>query len=112
EARQRLTGTLVTLQNRLTPHALVSEAAQELREKATEIFDEGIAAAKARPGLVAAIVAMVLAYLFRGPILRTIGSMMESRRATRTDDRELTAKEISKAVSRPPTALRRKKDLG
>lgn len=110
-ARQRLTGTLLLLQNKLNPRVLAADAAEELREKALQIFDEGVAAAKARPGMAAGVVAMIVAYLFRGPIFNAICAAIKHMSETRVSDRELNAQAISKAALRAP-AVDRKKERG
>jgi hypothetical protein len=92
EARAKLTGTLSTLQRRLNPHALATETVDRLKERAITILDEGVTAAKARPGTTAAIVALILAYLFRGPILRLVMSFFETDDATGTTSGELRRK--------------------
>lgn len=102
QARQTLTATIVEIQQRLNPRNLMEDAGQELREKAVELFDQGIAQARARPGMVAAIAAAILAYLLRGPIFRMIWGLIARNGETEPDDDELTAQAISRAASRPP----------
>lgn len=85
-ARARLTGTLVELQNRLKPKALIEEALEDLREKADEIAADAIETVKQRPFTTAAIVLAVLAWVFRAPILSALGDLVDKVKATRTGD--------------------------
>ena len=84
QARDRLIGTLTELQQRLSPKVLMAEARDEFQEKASELLDEGIAFAKARPGMVAVVIAGVIAWLFRGPILRSLWSAISGLGGNRT----------------------------
>ena len=74
QARARLIGTLTEIQQRLSPKTLMAEAREEFQQKASEMIEEGIAFAKARPGLVSLAVAGLIAWLMRGPILRSLAS--------------------------------------
>jgi thioesterase domain-containing protein len=85
-ARARLTGTLIELQNRLKPKALIEEALEDLREKADEIANEAIETVKQRPFTTAAIVLAVLAWVFRAPILSAVSDLFERMKATRDGD--------------------------
>lgn len=84
QARHALTGTLIAIQQRLNPRVLMAEAADEAREKVAELIDEGIALARARPVATGAIIAAIVAWLLRGPILRAISDMIARRRGNRT----------------------------
>ena len=101
-ARETLTRTIVEIQHRLSPRVLMEEAGQELREKAVDLFDQGIAQARARPGVVAAIGAALLAYLLRGPIFRALWGLITQNGETEPDEQALTARAISRAAARPP----------
>lgn len=81
-ARTRLTGTLVELQTRLRPGALLEEAFEELREKTAEMADEAVSMVKERPGTAAGIVAAVLIYIFRGPLWDVLTDMFSRGEAT------------------------------
>lgn len=81
-ARAQLTGTLVELQGRLKPSALLEEAVEELREKADELTREGIALVKARPAATAGVVAAVLVYLFRGALWDALVAAFSRGKAT------------------------------
>lgn len=85
-ARARLTGTLIELQNRLKPKALIEEALEDLREKADEIAAEAIETVKKRPFTTAAIVLAVLAWVFRAPILSALGDLVDRMKTTRAGD--------------------------
>jgi ElaB/YqjD/DUF883 family membrane-anchored ribosome-binding protein len=75
-SRARLTGTLIELQNRLKPKALIEDALEDIREKADELAEQAIETVRRRPFASAAVVLAVLAWLFRAPILSAIGNML------------------------------------
>jgi ElaB/YqjD/DUF883 family membrane-anchored ribosome-binding protein len=71
-ARARLAGTLVDIQARLNPKALVREAFDELKEAAQEIAREGIDGLKRHPLTLAGVSAAVGVFLARGPLKHLI----------------------------------------
>jgi len=85
-ARARLTGTLIELQRRLKPKALIEDAMDDLREKADEIVNETIETVRRRPFTSAAIVVAVLAWVFRAPILSALSGLFDKVKATREAD--------------------------
>jgi len=87
-ARTRLTGTLVEIQNRLRPAALIDEALEDLREKADEMAHDAIEMVKARPLTAAGVVLAVLAYLFRGQLLDALGAVLDRAKATEVETHE------------------------
>lgn len=64
----RLTGTLVTLQERLKPGALIDEAVGELRIKASDLAQEGMEMVRTRPVAVVGFGVALAAYAFRGSL--------------------------------------------
>lgn len=101
QARSRLTGTLIGLQQRLKPSALLEEAVEELREKAEALAKEGIETIKARPVATAGAVAAVLVYLFRGPLWDAIVAAFSGTKAT-----DAAAEEFQPSKRRAPRARR------
>ena len=87
-ARARLTGTMVEMQNRLRPAALIEEAVDELREKASESAKEALAFVKARPVTAAGIVAAALVYLFRARLFNAMMAIFSRARETADADQE------------------------
>lgn len=75
-SRARLTETLVELQNRLKPKALIEDALEEIREKTDELAEQAIDTVRRRPFTAAAVALAVLAWLFRAPILSAIGDLL------------------------------------
>lgn len=73
-ARARLVTTLTEIQQRLSPRVLMAEARDEFEQKAAELIDDGVAFVKERPGTVGAIVAALIVWLLRGPIIAAIAS--------------------------------------
>ena len=71
-ARKRLAGTLVDIQARLKPKALVREALEELKEAAQDIAREGLDELKRHPLTLAGVSAAVGLFLARGPLRHLI----------------------------------------
>ncbi|RJF91340.1 hypothetical protein [Sphingomonas cavernae] len=67
-ARSQLTGRLVEIQGRLKPSALIEELVEDLREKADELTQEGLALVKERPVATAGVAVTLLAWFFRGTL--------------------------------------------
>ncbi len=76
-ARQRLSATLVELQARLKPKALVRDAVQELREAGHELTREGLEMARRHPLTLASIATGVGLFLARRPLRALIETMPE-----------------------------------
>lgn len=83
-ARERLTGTLVEIQNRLRPGALLEDAMEDLRLKADEMAQEAVDLVRNKPATVAGVVLAVIAYLFRGQLLDALGVLL--KRGDETED--------------------------
>lgn len=93
-ARQRLAGTLVEIQARLKPKALVREAMQELREAGQELAHEALESAKRHPLTVAGVVTAIGLFLARRPARALIARLPEETppRATPPKPPRLTPK--------------------
>lgn len=65
QARARLTGTLVDIQARLHPRALIRDAVAELRDTGVEIAQGAMAAARRNPGPLIGIGATLVAIFAR-----------------------------------------------
>ncbi|MBB5687255.1 DUF3618 domain-containing protein [Sphingobium boeckii] len=87
-ARARLTNTMVEMQARLRPAALIEDAVDELRERASEGAREALAFVKARPATAAGIVAAALVYLFRDRVFDTLVAIFSRARETARADQE------------------------
>lgn len=85
DARARLTGTMLQLQQRLKPAALINEAVGEMREKVAELSQEGIEMARSRPVAVAGIGVALLVYVFRGMLWSKLVAAFSRRRETVSD---------------------------
>ncbi|MBV9840688.1 MAG: hypothetical protein JOY99_03975 [Sphingomonadaceae bacterium] len=83
-AKARLTATAGEIQRRIKPDSLVREAVEGVREKSSEIAEDAVAVAKARPGTVASAVAGVAALTLRKPIGR-LARRLFSRRNEKQD---------------------------
>lgn len=76
-ARARLAGTLVDIQARLKPKALIREAVQEMKEAAQEVARDGLDSLKRHPiALAGATVALSLLFA-RGPLRHIIETYMD-----------------------------------
>lgn len=91
-ARMRLTGTLVTLQERLKPGALIDEAVGELRMKASDLAQEGMEMVRTRPVAVVGFGVALAAYAFRGSLWSAIIAAFSKKPAARTDINEFEDK--------------------
>lgn len=100
-ARARLNGTLLNLQQRLKPAALLDEAVGELREKASELAQEGVEFARARPLAVAGVGAAAAAYAFRAPLWRALVGAYDRLRATDTPASEFQVQDQSTHIGAP-----------
>lgn len=78
QARKRLAATTGTLQHRLHPSTLASNAWDGVREKSGELAEDAIHAVADRPVKVSGIVAAVALFLAREPILSAIRSWWRS----------------------------------
>lgn len=104
-AKERLMGTLHTLQYRLSPKTIANDVKESVKEKASgaataglNAANQGVAQAKARPGATAALAVPLLVFLLRKPIARALAQIAERRRAARDDaDAELTPYEAARA---------------
>ena len=74
-ARKRLQNTAGALQYRLKPGTLMSNAWEGVRDRGSDVADRGVSAAQDRPVTIAGIVAAVLIFLAREPLLRFIGNL-------------------------------------
>jgi hypothetical protein len=76
-ARARLTGTLVDLQARLNPKALMREAAHEVKEAAQELARDGLDTLKRHPITLAGATAALGIFFARGPLRHVIDVYMD-----------------------------------
>ena len=76
EARQRMASTLGTLQYKLQPGNLMSDAWDGVREKSGELADGAVQAVKDRPLAASGIVAGIALFLAREPIWRAVASAL------------------------------------
>jgi hypothetical protein len=74
-ARKRLQNTAGTLQYRLKPGTLMNNAWEGVRDKGSEVADRGMSAAQDRPVTIAGVIAAVLIFLAREPLLRFVGKL-------------------------------------
>lgn len=71
-ARSRLTSTLVDIQARLRPKALLREAFSELRDTSTDLGQSAIAAARRNPAPFIAVSITLVGFLARHQLFRAL----------------------------------------
>jgi len=81
-ARTRLTGTMVEMQSRLRPAALIEDAMGELREKAGEASRDALAYARSQPVATVGIFAALAAYVFRDRLIDAALGLFSRGKAT------------------------------
>jgi hypothetical protein len=90
-SKKRLASTMSTLQERLKPGNLASEAWSGVRDKGGELADSTLQTAKDRPVAAGGIVAAILVYLAREPLWR-----LAVRLFTGEDDSDLVTTKVSR----------------
>jgi len=90
-AKKRLTSTMSTLQDRLKPGNLASEAWSGVRGKGEELADNTMQTVKDRPAAAGGILAVIILYLARHPLLS-----LASRLFNGEDNRDLVTTKVSK----------------
>lgn len=76
-ARERLTATLVDIQARLNPKALVREAAEELKDVVQELARDGLDSLKRHPLTLAGATAAAGLFFARGPLRHVIAAYLD-----------------------------------
>ena len=76
-ARTRLAGTLVDIQARLKPKALLREAVHEMKEAAQDVAREGLDSIKRHPITLAGATAALGLIFARGPLRHVIDAYMD-----------------------------------
>ncbi len=89
-SKKRLTSTLGTLQERLKPGNLASEAWDGVRDKGSELADNTMQTVKDRPVAASGIVAAIAIYLARNPLMR-----LASRVFNGEDNSDLVTTKVS-----------------
>lgn len=85
-AKARFHASVGTAMAKLDPGNIANDAMHGMKIKASEIAADGVAAARKRPGMVAAAVAAIGLVLARKPIARMIGDWRASDDATATEN--------------------------
>lgn len=90
QARRQLASTMGTMQYRLRPGNLMSDAWDGVRDKSSALADDAVQAVKDRPAAASGVVAAVAIFLAREPILKAVSRFFASRKAS-DDDGLITA---------------------
>ncbi|MGL4314356.1 MAG: hypothetical protein ACRCSO_10240 [Sphingomonas sp.] len=115
-ARQRLTATLVDIQQRLRPGVLLREAVEEMRDTGVDLIKSGLVKVRDNPGSVIGIGAMVAAYISRGWLMAQVRSdgaadtAASAAEASSRADTELSAPSKPKAKAKAAKPAKRKSE--
>lgn len=85
-ARARLDASIAAAKDRLHPRSLAADAVEGAADKAVQVAQNGLDAARERPALSAAIAGALALALFRKPLLGWISRRADNDDATGTDD--------------------------
>jgi hypothetical protein len=93
-ARSQLEATLGSLQQRLNPRTLASEAWVGVRDKGNDMADDALAVVKDRPAAVSAVLGAFTLFLARKPLKRAVSRFFASeeektRVTTRIDNHDI-----------------------
>jgi ElaB/YqjD/DUF883 family membrane-anchored ribosome-binding protein len=97
-ARARLFATLGRIQDRFRPQTLAQDVWREVRDRSTEIADDAVNIARARPLATGAVAAGVLLFAARQPLLRTMSRLFSKPEETLEGDRRLIDKDLSEGA--------------
>ena len=106
-SKKRLASTMSTLQERLKPGNLASEAWDGVRDKGGELADNTVQTVKDRPVAASGIVAAILVYLAREPLWKMAVRLFSSddnsdlvtTKVSRKDDNyDLAAPAVSRSI--------------
>jgi len=90
-SKKRLASTMSTLQERLKPANLASEAWGGVRDKGGELADNTMQTVKDKPVAASGIAAAILIFLARNPLMRVVSRLFNGR-----DDRDLVTTKVSR----------------
>lgn len=90
-AKKKLTSTMGTLQDRLKPANLASEAWSGVRDKGGEIADNTMQSVKDRPEVAGGILAVIILFFARHPLMALISHLFSGE-----DSRDLVTTKVSK----------------
>lgn len=90
QARKQLANTMGTMQYRLRPGNLMSDAWDGVRDKSSALADDAVQAVKDRPAAASGVVAAIALFLAREPIYRAVSRLFASK-DTAADDGLITA---------------------
>lgn len=106
-AKKRLTSTLSTLQERLRPGNLASEAWSGVRDKGGELADNTLQSVKDRPVAVSGVIAAIVLFLARHPIIAAVSrlfgednsDLVTTKLSKKDDNYDLAAPAVSRSVN-------------
>lgn len=76
-ARARLTATLQELSRQFEPHRLMQEAWEKAKDKGADIAENAVDAVSRRPVATGAVIAGIVAFLAREPLIDLAGKLMD-----------------------------------
>lgn len=79
-SRRKLIGTLQELTRQFEPHRLVQEAWEKAKDKGADLAEEAVDAVRARPLAATGVVAGIVAFLAREPLMKAAGKFVGTAR--------------------------------
>lgn len=95
QARSKLIGTLQEISRQLEPHRLMQEVWDKAKEKGADLAEDAVDAVTRRPVAAGAVVAGIVAFLAREPLMDLAGKIVggakeKSRRRRKAPKQEST----------------------
>ena len=91
-ARRKLIGTLQQLTRQFEPHRLMQEAWEKAKDKGADLAEEAVDAVRARPLAATGVVAGIVAFLAREPLIKAAGKLVGGKK-TKTPKRRSAPKQ-------------------
>ena len=80
-ARSKLIGTLQDLSQQFQPHRLMQEAWEKAKDKGADLAEEAVDAVSRRPVTASAVVAGIVAFLAREPLMDLAGKLVDGAKS-------------------------------
>lgn len=80
-ARSKLIGTLQELSQQFQPHRLMQEVWEKAKDKGADLAEEAVDAVSKRPVAAGAVVAGIVAFLAREPLMDLAGKLVDGAKS-------------------------------
>lgn len=97
-ARGKLIGTLQELSHQFEPHRLMQEAWEKAKDKGADIAENAVDAVSRRPVAASAVVAGLVAFLAREPLLGLAGKVVNGTKRKSQKRRRTPRKQSTEAA--------------